>query len=81
MKYFTPSKQHKVFFKWSVPVSLTEKSCIIHQNILPFLRHELNLRIDLIQYKNTSHEVKNLVKGSVFPWLLLVSSSALCDLG
>lgn len=67
VKYATPSKQHKVFFKWSMPVSLTEKSCIIHQNILTFLGRELNFRVDSIQYKNTSHEVKSLEEGSVFP--------------
>lgn len=68
MKYTTPSKRHKIFFsKWGVLVSLTEKSCIIHQTVLPFLGHELNLRVDSIQYKNTSHEVKNLEEGSVFP--------------
>lgn len=39
----------------SMPVSLTEKSCVKkHQSILPFLGHELHLHVDSIQCKNTT---------------------------
>lgn len=76
------SKQDEIFFiKWSMIVSLKERSYII-QTILTFPGHELNLRINLRQCKSTSHEVRNLDKNKCLTssFFFLARSSALCDL-